>query len=94
MSQNSSQSTTDHDAIKQWAETRNGQPARVKSTSDADDTGLIRLTFSKPDDDSNLETISWDEWFEAFEANKLELVYQEENSNGERSQFNKLVSRH
>lgn len=37
--------------------------------------------------------MTWDEWFRAFEDNKLALLIQEETASGERSNFNKLVSR-
>ena len=38
-----------------------------------------------------MEEISWDEWFEIFEENDLKFLYQEETSEGEKSNFNKLV---
>jgi hypothetical protein len=44
-------------------------------------------------EDESLEEISWNEWFEAFDANGLALVYQEQTEGGEESRFNKLVSR-
>jgi len=34
-----------------------------------------------------------DEWFQAFEENKLAFLYQEETKDGEESRFSKLVSR-
>ncbi|GAA0683061.1 hypothetical protein ACFQDG_00470 [Natronoarchaeum mannanilyticum] len=43
--------------------------------------------------DDDLEGISWDEFFEAFEENNLAMVYQEVTSGGEESRFAKLVSR-
>ena len=90
-----SQTTTDHDSIRSWADARGGRPARVHGTGGGDDPGLIRIMF--PDvpqaDDENLEEISWDDWFDAFDENGLALVYQEETADGERSRFNKLVSR-
>lgn len=83
-----SQTTTDHDTIRQWAEGQGGMPAAVKDTEGGDGE-MIRLMF--PDraqsDDADLEEIAWDEWFEQFDANDLALVYEEGSS------FNKLVSR-
>lgn len=90
-----SHTTTDHDEIRRWADARGGTPARVGGTGSGDDPGLIRLMFpgAPQAEDDNLEEISWDEWFEAFDENGLALVYQEETSDGEQSRFNKLVSR-
>lgn len=81
--------TTDHDEIREWADEHGGQPARVAGTGGDDDAGMIRMEFpdAEQSDDEDLEGISWDEWFEAFEGNDLALVYQED------SNFSKLVSR-
>jgi hypothetical protein len=54
---------------------------------------MIRLDFPGYSGGSSLEEISWDEWFEAFDENNLALVYQNETSKGEKSNFNKLVGR-
>ena len=92
----SSDTTTDHDTIKKWAEDRGGKPATVEGTEKGgDDAGLIRLMFpdSKDADDDKLTEISWDDWFEKFEESKLALLYQEETSDGKKSSFNKLVKR-
>jgi hypothetical protein len=90
----STHTTTDHDEIRRWAEERNASPARVKNTGlDEDDTGIIRLDFPGYSGEESLEEISWEEFFDAFEDNNLALVYQEETASGEKSNFNKLVSR-
>jgi hypothetical protein len=87
--------TTDHDAIRQWAEIRGGRPAAVRSTYQKGNAGIIRIEF--PDapnaDDEALEPISWDEFFTKFDEARLALLYQEETASGERSNFNKLVGR-
>jgi hypothetical protein len=90
-----SHTTTDHDEVRRWAESRGGRPARVAETGDGGDPGLIRLMFpgAPQAEDENLEEISWDEWFDAFDENGLALVYQEQTADGEQSRFNKLVSR-
>ena len=82
-----SQTTTDHDTIREWAEERDGRPARVEGTGDDDDDGggLLRIDFG--DEDENLEEISWDEFFEEFEDSNLALVYEEDG------RFSKLVDR-
>jgi hypothetical protein len=88
-----SKTTTNHDEIRKWAEARKAKPSCVKGTGKNDDPGLIRLDFPGYSGGDSLEEISWDEWFEKFDANGLALLYQEETKDGEKSNFNKLVSR-
>jgi hypothetical protein len=87
-----SKTTTDHDTIRRWAEQRDGVPASVKGTGDDDDPGILRIDFPGGDEDS-LEPISWEEWFEKFDENKLAFLYQEKKASGEGSTFFKLVKR-
>ncbi|HET8699752.1 MAG TPA: hypothetical protein VFO94_19870 [Gammaproteobacteria bacterium] len=86
-----SKRTTDHDTIRKWAEARGGRPASVSGTGKAGDAGLLRIDFAEPND--SLEEISWDEFFDKFEEKKLAFLYQDKTADGERSTFNKLVSR-
>ncbi len=88
-----SKTTQDHDEIRQWAETRGAIPAEVASTETKGQTGILRLEFPKAKNanDSALKEISWDEFFEKFDANGLALVYQEQTAEGEQSNFNKLI---
>jgi hypothetical protein len=83
--------TTDHGAIRRWAEKRGARPARVKGTGVKDDPGILRLDFGEPD--PALEEISWDDFFEKFEENELALLYQDKTEAGDESRFNKLVNR-
>lgn len=85
----SSQTTTDHDEIRRWAEKRGGRPARVGGTGEG---GVLRIHFGDGEDDA-LEDIAWEEFFEVFEESQLAMVYQEETKDGGESRFNKLVSR-
>lgn len=84
------QRTTDHSTIRRWAEQRDGKPAVV--AENGKETELIRLDFPGYTG-KDLKEISWDKWFELFEENDLELLYQEETESGEKSNFNKLVNR-
>lgn len=93
MTQHSSKSTTNHDEIRKWAEERGGKPTRVKGTGGEGDAGLIRIDFPGYSGENSLEPISWDEFFSKFDEKNLALVYQEETSGGEKSNFNKLVDR-
>jgi CBS domain-containing protein len=88
----SSKRTINHEEIKRWADQRGARPSKVKGTGKKDDPGLLRLNF--PDfAEKRLEDISWDEFFDKFEENNLSLLYQEEKSNGEVSNFSKLIRR-
>lgn len=87
-----SKTTTDHDTIKHWAEARGGKPASVAGTGGGDDPGLLRIDFEDEKDDK-LETISWDDFFEKFEAQRLSFLYQDETTDGGLSRFNKFVRR-
>jgi hypothetical protein len=89
----SSRVTTDHDEIRKWAEERGAKPSAVKRTSGKDDVGIIRLDFPGYTGEGTLEEISWEQFFEKFEEAELALVVQDTTSEGERSNFNKLVSR-
>ncbi|MDF1586128.1 hypothetical protein [Marinimicrococcus flavescens] len=95
-----SRTTTDHAAIKRWAEERGGRPAVVAATHRDEGAarpgeagGILRIDFEGTGDAPGLETISWDEFFEIFEANKLAFLHQEKTSDGSTSRFFKLVSR-
>ena len=83
--------TTDHDEIRQWVESRGGRPASVAETGSGDDPGILRIDFDEPggDDDAGLEDISWDDFFDAFDENNLAFLYEDEGD----SRFNKFVSR-
>jgi hypothetical protein len=85
--------TTDHEAIRQWVEERNGTPASVPGTAKGEDVGLVRIDFAEDDEEAALEAISWDEFFEKFEEKQLAFLYQDQQANGEPSTFNRLVMR-
>jgi len=90
----SSKVTTDHEVIRKWAEERGGKPAAVKGTREAGtQAGVLRIDFPGYSGEDSLEEISWDEFFDKFEGANLALVYEEETSEGEKSNFNKLVRR-
>ncbi|WP_437736143.1 hypothetical protein [Sorangium sp. So ce1335] len=93
MSASSSKTTIDHDEIRQWAESRGGRPATVKSTEKNGEPGILRIDFPGYSGEGSLEEISWDDFFAKFEESNLALVYQETTADGQQSNFNKLVSR-
>lgn len=88
-----SRTTRDHDEIRKWAESRGAVPAEVAGTERGGETGILRFEFPKAPNhnDSKLQQVSWDDFFEKFDENDLELVYQEKTADGQKSNFNKLV---
>jgi hypothetical protein len=88
----SSQATVDHNQIRQWAEGRGGQPSCVRGTGGGDDVGMLRIDFPGYSGADSLQPISWDDFFEKFDERGLALVYQD-TTRGQKSNFNKLVSR-
>jgi len=80
--------TTNHDEIRNWVQTRRGRPSRVKGARDG---GLLRIDFGDPEE--RLEEISWSDFFEIFDRNKLAFLHQDETADGEKSRFNKFVDR-
>ena len=84
-----SETTTDHDTIRQWVEARGGHPARVKGRGPG---GILRIDFGEPEE--SLEQISWDEFFKVFDENDLSFLHQDETQDGKTSRFNKFVERH
>ena len=83
------ETTTDHDAIRKWAESKGGKPAAVDRTHQGGDVGIIRIMFPKAQqsEHESLVEITWDEFFEEFEKRNLALLYDES------SMFNKIVGR-
>ena len=85
--------TTDHEEIKRWVEERGGHPARVKGTAVKGSSGVLLIDYPGYTGTQTLENISWDEFFQGFEENKLAFLYQDETQAGEESRFSKLVDR-
>ncbi len=88
-----SKTTQNHEEIKNWAEKRGAVPAEVASTHRRDEPGILRFCFprARGKNNDNLTEISWDDFFEKFDENNLELVYQEKTAAGRQSNFNKLI---
>ena len=93
MAASESRTTTDHDEIRRWVEEHDGRPASVKGTESGDEAGVLRIDFPGGAGEDTLEHISWEDWFEKFDASNLAFLYQERKADGEDSTFFKLVSR-
>lgn len=83
--------TRSHEVIQAWAGARKGQPATVPGTEHDGRPGVLRFDFPGYGGD-DLRHISWDEWFETFDARNLVFVYQEHKSDGTESNFFMLDS--
>lgn len=85
--------TTDHDEIPRWAEERDAVPTVVRATHEEEGSGILRFDMPGYDPGDDLEEVSWEEFFQIFDDNRLAMVYQEETASGEQSNFSKFVSR-
>jgi hypothetical protein len=83
------ETTTEHETIRKWAESKGGKPAAVRRTHQGGDVGIIRIMFpdAPQSEHEELDEITWDEFFEEFEKRNLALLY---DPNG---MFNKIVGR-
>ena len=83
------ETTTDHETIRRWAESKGGKPAAVDRTHKGGDVGIVRIMFpqAQQSEHENLVEISWDEFFEEFDKRDLALLYDED------SMFSKIVGR-
>ncbi len=87
----SAQTTTDHAAIRKWAEARGGRPTVVHGTEGSDGEGILRFDFAEKDE--KLDEVDWDTFFETFEDRRLALLHQDKTSDGHMSRFFKFVRR-
>ncbi|HEY3135553.1 MAG TPA: hypothetical protein VGL29_05825 [Blastocatellia bacterium] len=85
--------TTDHQKIRSWAEARGGKPAAVKGTGSGDDPGVLRIDFPGYTGEESLQEITWEQFFDKFEKERLAFLYQEETDEGSESRFSKLLDR-
>ena len=88
-----SKTTTNHDEIQKWVEKRGGHAARVKGTETKQSVGVLRIDYPGYSGEETLESIEWDDFFQAFERNKLAFLYQDRTKDGAESRFSKLIDR-
>jgi hypothetical protein len=86
-----SATTTDHKAIRNWAEERDGRPATVRATEEDGHAGILRIDFGPAED--RLEEIEWEEFFAKFDESELAFLYQDRTKDGKLSRFHKFVRR-
>jgi hypothetical protein len=93
---------TDREDIRQWAIARAGSPMLMDTPEGTGSRTLLQLTFGQqslnsdgnqgPDRIGGFQLVSWTEWFEALEANKLALRVSDDPSGGSEAEF-EFVSR-
>ncbi len=87
----SAQTTTDHAAIRKWAEARGGRPTVVHGTEGKDGEGILRFDFAEKDE--KLDEVDWDSFFKTFDDRGLALLHQDKTADGHTSRFFKFVRR-
>ena len=86
--------TTDHAAIKRWVEERGGRPVSIEGTEQrGEHAGVLRIDFPGRGAEEGFAELSWEEFFDKFEKEKLAFLYQEETKSGADSRFFKFVQR-
>lgn len=93
MSEHEAKKTRDHDTIRRWAEERGGRPASVRGTAPEGEPGVLRIDFEEPEPDERLEPLDWDEFFEKFDEENLDFLFQDKTEDGKVSRFHKFVAR-
>ena len=88
---------TDREDIRQWAIARAGNPMLMDTPEGTGSRTLLQLTFGQeslnsdgnegPDRIGGFQLVSWTEWFEALEANKLALRVSDDPSGGSEAEF-------
>jgi hypothetical protein len=86
-----SETTTNHDTIRKWADARGGRPATVKATEEDGHAGILRIDFGPKE--AALDPIDWDEFFRKFDESELAFLYQDRTKDGKISRFHKFVRR-
>ena len=80
--------TRNHDVIRQWADNRKASPATAGQQRESS-VGVLRMDFPGYGG-KRLREVSWDEWFQSFDNNKLVFLFQEHKADGSLSNFFKL----
>lgn len=75
--------TTSHDEIRTWIESRSGHPASQKAG------GHLRVDFGSGE--GKFRRITWDEFFQRFDSGNMEFVYQNSTQMGATSRYYRIV---
>jgi hypothetical protein len=91
--------TTNHDEIRQWSERVGARPAVIDHADAGGDKVGLRLDFPGRDDEAELPdgvekgTISWEDFFERFEEQQLEFIFEEEPNEEDKTQWYRFGKR-
>jgi len=84
--------TTDHEEIQRWATERGGSPARIYNPFNSPgDTSELRIDFLHEKYNDDVREVSWEEFFDMFDRQRMVLVYQTETEGGKVSRFGRIV---
>jgi hypothetical protein len=88
---------TSRDEIRQWATARGGNPMLMETPDGTGSRTLLNLTFGQealnsdnnegPDRVGGYQLVSWDDWFDALDANRLSLRVSDDPSGGNEAEF-------
>ncbi|KKB78969.1 hypothetical protein VW35_10150 [Devosia soli] len=92
-----SQTLTDRQAIREWAEARGGNPILMDVPDGTGDRTILQLTFGQdalnaegnegPDRITGFQLVSWDDWFAALEENGLAIQVSDDPAGGNEAEF-------
>src|SRR5215475_13508098 len=85
-----SKTTSDHAAIRKWAQKRGGHPTSVMGTEHGKEAaGVLRFDFGVKDE--KLHPVDWNAFFDKFEESNLAFLYQDKTASGKMSRFYKFI---
>jgi hypothetical protein len=85
--------TKDHKLIKEWVVSRGGIPGRViENEAPTEENGVLDIKFPERTDNKVIP-ITWNEFFTRFEQSNLAFLFEDDNRNGVKSKFFKLIWR-
>ena len=70
--------TTDHTVIKQLVQQKQGFPVRIKPAFIGHHLPTIGIAYPESANSIAFEKISWEEFFEYFDAHSLAFLYREQ----------------
>lgn len=88
-----SETTTDHDEIRQRVDEHDGRSATVSGTGSGAEPKILRIDVPGGAGEDRLEPIEWDEWLDQFDEFDLAFLYQEHRAGGDDSTCFKLGRR-
>lgn len=88
---------TKREDIRQWAAARAGNPMLMETPDGSGSRTLLQLTFGQyelntdgnegPDRIGGFQLVSWDEWFDALDANNLAVRVSDDPAGGNEAEF-------